>query len=79
MEDELFEFVSVDGDAEELHYFDVKLKQQIGEFPAGTHFSAATILFEKSWLTLYKTEGGEMSGRYILKLQVTKDLLNSDD
>ncbi len=78
MEDELFEFEGVDGDCIEMNYFGVTLKQKIGEYETGSKFPAASINFEKSWLTLYR-EGESIAGRYILKLQVVKDLLNSDD
>lgn len=84
MESELFEFGGLDGDCVVMSYYDVTLKQKMGEFEVGTKFDMATINFEKGWLSLYQVSENEqriapeqvLVGRYQMQLNIVKDLMN---
>lgn len=85
MEDKLFKFEGCDGDATLMRYYDITLKEKIGEFESGTQIDYATINYENSQLSFYRSNpnsfAGSVSvliGRYQLELAVTKDLLNDE-
>lgn len=66
MEKELFDWKDWDGDPESMTFYNVILKRQIGDFPVGTKFSSATILFTKGILQLwdYDSLANEFSLHY---------------
>jgi hypothetical protein len=76
MEESLFDFDSCDGNADEIIYFGIELKQPVGIFPKGEKFNSAKLDTEKGQLSFYR--GDSLLGRYSVQLAVTKDLLESE-
>lgn len=66
MEQELFCWKGWDGDQECMSFYNVELKQAIGEFSAGTQFSGAQISFVPEELNYgilqFYNEGKELEG-----------------
>lgn len=50
MERELFSWTGWDGDMECMTFYNPTLKQQIGNFPAGTKFKLANLMWDKGIL-----------------------------
>lgn len=83
MENEIFDFESLDGNVEQMKYWDITLKQNVGEYQNGSKFDVATINFDTGHLSLYRVSEHEqrqapeeiLVGRYQMKLQITADLL----
>lgn len=69
-------FETAQGDAEIIEYFNVELKEKLGEHDAGRAFSLAILDTEKSTLSFF--DGEVLKARFSVKLQVTKDLLNEE-
>jgi hypothetical protein len=75
MERELFDWDGWDGDHDAMIFYNVILKQDIGEYKAGQTFNSACINFEKGQLSFYDSDvGGTELARFQLKLQVVGPL-----
>ncbi len=50
MEQQLFSWTAWDGDLEYVLFYNVILKEPVGQFPTGTKFDSAVLSFQKGTL-----------------------------
>jgi hypothetical protein len=86
----IFEYSSYDCDDESEVFYTPRLVVPVGNFPVGTQFEIAEINLNKQTLSFYnygaEVEGPHgtthqneiLIGRFEVKLQIVKDLLNDE-